>query len=130
MLRRAHAGGNAHPTIGGRDMTKSRSVCRWLSFGVGLTLLALTSARAVAAEKSLYDRLGGEKAISAVVDDFVARAAADPKVNFMRDGKVTNVDVPKLKQHLVNLVGQLTGGPQKYTGGSMKDVHKGMKITD
>ena len=37
-------------------------------------------------EKSLYDRLGGEPAIKAVVDEFVARGASDPKVNFTREG--------------------------------------------
>src|SRR6187200_384729 len=36
--------------------------------------------------KSLYDRLGGEPAIRAVVDDFVPRAANDAKVNFTRKG--------------------------------------------
>src|SRR2546427_2900055 len=36
--------------------------------------------------RSLYDRLGGEKAIRAVVEDFVPRAAADEKVNFTRKG--------------------------------------------
>src|SRR4051812_25089248 len=39
-----------------------------------------------AIEKPLYERLGGEKTIRAIVDDFVARVAADPKVNFPRDG--------------------------------------------
>src|SRR5262245_22064634 len=37
-------------------------------------------------DKSLYERLGGEDAIKAVVDDVVARAAEDPKVNFTRKG--------------------------------------------
>ena len=99
----------------------------------GVLLAALWAgfqARTLAAEKSLYDRLGGEKAITAVVDDFVGRAAADPKVNFTRGGKYAKVDVPQLKKHLVALVGSVTGGPQKYTGRSLKEVHKGMQITE
>lgn len=88
-----------------------------------------------AAKKSLYDRLGGESAITAVVDEFVALAAADEKVNFFRKGtdkewKPGEGDVAKLKMHLVNLIGQLTGGPQKYTGKDMKAAHAGMKITE
>lgn len=84
--------------------------------------------------KVLYERLGGEAAIKAVVDDFVARAAANPKVNITRKGtanewKATPENVAHLKKMLVELVGMVTGGPQKYTGKSMKDVHKGMKIT-
>jgi truncated hemoglobin YjbI len=87
------------------------------------------------ATKSLYDRLGGQKAITAVIDDFVSRAATDEKVNFFRKGtdrewKPSDKEVAMLKTHLVNLVGMLTGGPQKYTGRDMKSSHAGMKITD
>ena len=101
-----------------------------LGLALGLALFAGGSATVMAQEKSLYERLGGEAAITAVVDDFTARAAADPKVNFLRDGKYAKVDVAKLKQHLVNMVGSATGGPQKYTGRDMKTVHKGMAITN
>ncbi len=102
---------------------------QWIS-GLVIGLCALASAPAFAQQKSLYERLGGEPAITAVVDDFTARAAADPKVNFLRGGKYANVDVPKLKKHLVNLVCSVTGGPQKYTGRDMKTLHKGMGISD
>ena len=102
---------------------------QWIS-GLVIGLCALATAPAFAQQKSLYERLGGEPAITAVVDDFTARAAADPKVNFLRGGKYATVDVPKLKKHLVNLVCSVTGGPQKYTGRDMKTLHKGMAITD
>lgn len=84
-------------------------------------------------EKTLYERLGGEAAIKAVVEDFVGRAAANPKVNFTRKGtpqewKPTPDGVDRLKKMLVDFVGSATGGPQKYTGRSMKEAHKGMMI--
>jgi hemoglobin len=84
------------------------------------------------AKKPLWDRLGGEKAVRAVVKDFVAAAAADPKVNFLRDGKYKLDDkgVEKLQQQLVELVSAVGGGPLKYTGKEMKEAHAGMKITD
>lgn len=82
------------------------------------------------AEKSLYERLGGESAVTAVIDDFVGRAASNPKVNFFRDGKFKNTDVPKLKKHLVQFVSMATGGPSKYEGRDMKTSHAGMKITN
>jgi len=99
------------------------------------TSSAVPSATAGTAQKSLYERLGGEAAIKAVVDDFVGRAAGDPKVNFTRKGtpqewKATPENVDHLKKGLVDFVGMATGGPQKYTGRSMKDVHKGMAITE
>lgn len=88
-----------------------------------------------ASAKSLYDRLGGEAAITAVVEDFVARAAANPKVNITRKGTKKEWDpspenVAKLKKHLVQLVCMATGGPQKYEGKGMKEAHAGMEISD
>src|SRR5262249_10305730 len=85
--------------------------------------------------KSLYERLGGEAALKAVVDDFVARTAANPKVNFPRKGtpvewKATDENVALLKKRLVQFIGKATGGPQKYEGKDMKTVHKGMEITE
>jgi hemoglobin len=85
-------------------------------------------------EFSLYDRLGGETLIKAVVDDVVARALADPKVNFTRKGttrewKATPDNIARLKTHLVQLIAAASGGPQKYEGRNMQAVHKGMKIT-
>jgi len=88
-----------------------------------------------AVQKSLYDRLGGESAITAVVDEFVGRAAGNPKVNFTRAGtanewKVTDANVARLKKHLVQLVCAVSGGPQKYEGRDMKSVHANMAITN
>jgi hemoglobin len=85
--------------------------------------------------KSLYERLGGEAAIKAVVDDFVGRAAADPKVNFTRKGSSMEwnpsaENVAKLKTHLVQFISMATGGPKKYEGRGMKPVHAGMGITE
>ena len=87
------------------------------------------------AGKTLYERLGGEAAIAAVVDDFVARGAADPRVNFTRKGTgqewpATPANVTRLKMLLVQFIASATGGPQKYTGRSMPETHKGMRITD
>lgn len=99
-----------------------------------LTVCMAVSAGAIAqaqAKKSLYDRIGGDKALTVVVDDFVARAAANPKVNFLRNGAYAASDafVGQLKKHLVAFMGQAFGGPQKYTGRTMREAHRGMKIT-
>ncbi len=88
-----------------------------------------------AMKKSLWDRLGGEPAVTAVIDDFVGRAAGDPKVNFTRKGtdsewEPTAGNVAKLKKRLIQLVSAVSGGPLKYEGRDMKSAHMGMKITD
>lgn len=74
---------------------------------------------------ALYERLGGTKAIAAVVDDFVARCAGDARIN----AKFERTDVPRLKTMLVDQISSATGGPATYTGRSMSDTHRGMGVT-
>lgn len=92
---------------------------------------------AVGCKASLYDRLGGRPAIEKVVDTFLSTAAPDPEVNFFRKDDTGTAkfsskapDVERLRGHLINLFGTLTGGPEKYTGRSMAESHKNMKITE
>ena len=75
--------------------------------------------------RSLYERLGGKAAITAVIDDFVARCAADGRIN----GKFARTDIPRLKSSLVDQVCEATGGPCTYTGRDMRTTHDGMKVT-
>jgi hemoglobin len=93
---------------------------------------ALDKVMAIGSKKPLWERLGGEPAVRAVVHDFVVRTAGNPKVNFTRDGQfpVDAAGVKKLEQLLVELISATTGGPLKYTGRSMKESHQGMKITE
>jgi len=72
---------------------------------------------------SLYDRLGGKPAITAVVDDCIGNVAGDTRIN----KRFAAADIPRLKTMLVNQICQASGGPCTYTGASMKDAHKGMK---
>jgi hemoglobin len=75
--------------------------------------------------QTLFERLGGKNAIVAVVDDFVARCAADSRIN----PKFARTDVPRLKAMLVDQVTSATGGPATYTGRSMRETHDGMGVT-
>ncbi len=81
-------------------------------------------------EKSLYDRLGGKKAIVAVVDEFVGRVAADNRINAFFGA--TASDPARLKTFKGNLVDQIcqaSGGPCKYKGKDMKTAHMGMGVS-
>jgi len=73
----------------------------------------------------LYDRLGGKPAIEAVVDEFLARVAADERINAGFAGS----NLPKLRQRLVELICMASGGPCVYSGRDMKTVHAGMGVT-
>jgi hemoglobin len=75
--------------------------------------------------RSLYERLGGNEAVSAVVDDFVARCAADGRIN----GKFARTDIPRLKKNLVDQVCEAAGGPCTYSGRDMRQTHDGMSVT-
>jgi hemoglobin len=74
---------------------------------------------------SLYERLGSHEAINAVVDDFVARCAADDRIN----GKFARTDIPRLTQMLQDQICMATGGPCTYAGRSMRETHDGMGVT-
>ena len=74
---------------------------------------------------TLYERLGGKGAITAVVEDFVGRVAADKRIN----GKFALANIPRLKMLLVEQICAASGGPCTYTGRDMKTAHAGMGIT-
>jgi len=79
-----------------------------------------------AASRPLYERLGGQPAVVAVVEDFVANIAADTRINL----RFFNTDIPRLKTLLVEFVCMATGGPCKYTGQGMEESHAGMELVD
>ena len=83
------------------------------------------SGKTMSGTPSLYERLGKKEAITAVVDDFVNRVAADSRIN----GKFANADIARLKAMLVDQICEASGGPCKYTGRDMKSAHVGMGIT-
>ncbi len=95
-----------------------------------VAVLASTSFAGQTAEKSLYDRLGGKPAISAVVDEFVARVAADKRINrFFGAAAADPARMAKFKGNLVDQICQAAGGPCKYMGKDMKSAHAGMGIS-
>jgi hemoglobin len=98
---------------------------------VGYAVMALAlMAPAMAKEKTLYQRLGGKKAITAVVDEFVGRAAGDARINgFFKDTAADPTRLASFKMKLVDQICQASGGPCKYTGKDMKSAHAGMGVS-
>jgi len=82
--------------------------------------------------KSLYDRLGGAYAIATVVDDFIERLLVNDVLNANSKIKEARDRVPKagLKFRVTALVCEVTGGPEKYAGRTMKDAHAHLNITE
>ncbi|HEY0492823.1 MAG TPA: group 1 truncated hemoglobin [Candidatus Dormibacteraeota bacterium] len=76
-------------------------------------------------ERSLYERLGGMESITAVVEDFRDRVAADGRIN----SKFARTDLVRLRKMLIDQVCEAAGGPCTYSGRGMKEAHDGMGVT-
>jgi len=81
---------------------------------------------------SLYERLGGAYAIATVVDAFIEKLLVNDTLNANPAISEARARVPRagLKFHVTALVCQVTGGPQTYSGRSMKDAHRHLNITE
>ena len=77
-----------------------------------------------APEVSIYDAIGAEPALIAVVDDFYARVLADPQLA----GFFAGTNMPKLKGRQVEFFAAALGGPDVYQGASMREAHLGRGI--
>src|SRR5436190_18927018 len=95
---------------------------------------ASSEGEAMAADTTpaLYDRLGGVYAIAAVVDDFIDRIMADPRLNANPkvDEAHHRVSRAGFKYLVTEMVCWAGGGPQRYTGKSMLDSHAHLEITE
>ena len=82
-------------------------------------------------KSTLYERLGGVYSIATVVDDFIDRIMADPRLNSNPRVNEAHHRVPPagFKYLVTEMVCWATGGPQKYTGRSMAESHKDLRIT-
>ena len=80
-------------------------------------------------QESLYKRLGGYDAIAAVTDDFIGRLATNKDISRFFIG-LSDDSKTKVRQHIVDFLCNKSGGPCAYIGRTMKDAHKGLKITE
>jgi hemoglobin len=93
--------------------------------------VATVKDKKMAKQASLYKRLGGKKAIKAVVDEFVNNVAGDNRINkFFADTAKSPKRLAMFKGKLVDQICQASGGPCKYKGKDMKTAHKGMGVGD
>ncbi len=84
---------------------------------------------AEAEQKSLYERLGGYDAISAVVDDFFKRMIPDEQLGRFFIGLSTD-SKKRVQQLTVDYICSAAGGPCTYTGRDMVTSHAGLNINE
>lgn len=82
-------------------------------------------------DQSLFERLGGVYAIATVVDDFIDRVMSDARLNANPkvDEAHHKVAPAGFKYLVTEQVCEATGGPQRYTGRSMRESHEELQIT-
>jgi hemoglobin len=73
---------------------------------------------------TLYERLGGVYSIAAVVDDFIDRVMHNPVLNANAavDEAHHRVSAAGFKYYVTEMVCWAAGGPQNYTGRSMREI--------
>lgn len=81
---------------------------------------------------SLYDRLGGIYNIAPLIDDVIERSYVDPILSANPKIHEAHKHFPKTvyKFNATALACMVTGGPQKYTGRTMKEAHQHLEISD
>jgi hemoglobin len=102
--------------------------CTALSLAIATYAISKTAV----ADSPLYDRLGGLRGITLVTDDFIDRLVANETLNQNPaiDAGRKHSPAPYLKYQVSVLVCEVTGGPCKYTGLSMKDAHAHLNISE
>jgi hemoglobin len=88
-----------------------------------------TPAPASGTSYSLYKRLGGYDAISAVTDEFLRRMITDKQLGRYFVG-LSTPSKDTLRQHVVEFLCHETGGPCSYVGRGVDEVHQGLHITE
>jgi len=91
---------------------------------------AVETVREVPEEKSLFERLGGEKGISSLVDSITHNHLNNPVINEKFSHLKPGTETYEIfKRHVREFLSAGTGGTAKYTGKDMVAAHTGFKIT-
>jgi hemoglobin len=73
---------------------------------------------------TLYERMGGEPALRAVIDDFVERVFQDIMIGFM----FRNAEPARIKELEFQHASEFLGGPHRYQGRPLQQAHARHRI--
>lgn len=76
--------------------------------------------------RTLFDKLGGTPAVTAVVKGFYEKVLGDPDLK----GYFATTDMDKQTKSQIDFLTMALGGPNNYEGKPMKEAHAGMGITE
>ncbi|GAA3839873.1 group 1 truncated hemoglobin [Sphaerisporangium flaviroseum] len=80
----------------------------------------------MAISPSYYDQIAGAQVLPDIVQQFYTIVLDDPDLKPYFD----DVDMARLRRHMVILLGAILGGPYVYEGRELGEAHKGLGITD
>jgi hemoglobin len=106
-------------------MKTPTNTAAWLAAAMVILMTALP-VQAQKADDSLYRDLGGLEVLTKVVDDTLALALADVRIK----DTFKDTDMKRLAKLITEQFCELSGGPCKYSGDPMKEVHQGLALNN
>lgn len=95
-------------------------------FALVLCACTATSTPRPSGDDELYADLGGRAGIEALVEAFLWRLADDARINM----HFADSNIARFREKLVEHFCVVSGGPEIYTGDTMKQTHAGMGLDD
>ncbi len=94
-----------------------------IAYSIALLLIACTT---IKPHQSLYDALGKQEGIARLTDAFIEEIQYDKRVlpYFLKS------DIVRFREKFIEQLCTISGGPCRYTGDTMVDVHSGMDINE
>ncbi len=99
---------------------------RLRSAGVSVLASLLTACATTTKSPRLYDELGGETGITAIVEGLLFKLADDPRIA----DHFAEVDIVNLRDRLVEQFCVEAEGPCEYSGRSMRESHQDRAISE
>lgn len=93
---------------------------------VAAAALAASSLAVAQSADATYLGLGGQAGIKTIVANLVPMLQADPRIA----ASFKDIDMAKVAMRLEEQFCELSGGPCRYKGKDMKDIHDGLNITN
>lgn len=104
---------------------RRRTGSAWIPSFIALIALLAACAAPQLDRRPLYDQLGGEPGLAALVDRFLRELASDPDAVTQFRG----ADVKRFRTQLTLHLCQTFDGPCRYEGAGLAEVHRGMLIS-
>jgi len=102
----------------------NKTAARWACIAL-LSVTSLSMAQAPVVDDATFQGLGGKPGIRKIVDTFIPLILADPRIK----ESFTDTDMKNLAMRLEEQFCELSGGPCKYRGKDMVEIHDGLNIT-